>query len=45
MSAYIPRRSQEPLGYAVHGAIGSGGGYLGAVDLLDPVELLAERKL
>ena len=41
----LPRRSQELLGYAAHDAIAVGGGYLGAVDLLDPVELLAEGKL
>jgi len=41
----LPRRAQELLGYAAHDAIASGGGYLGAVDLLDPVELLAEGKL
>jgi ectoine hydroxylase-related dioxygenase (phytanoyl-CoA dioxygenase family) len=41
----LPRRSQALLGYAAHDAIASGGGYLGAVDLLDPVELLAEGKL
>lgn len=41
----LPRRSQELLGYAAHDAIAVGGGYLGAVDLLDPVELVAEGKL
>ncbi len=41
----LPRRSQELLGYAAHDAIQAGGGYLGAVDLLDPVELLAEGRL
>jgi ectoine hydroxylase-related dioxygenase (phytanoyl-CoA dioxygenase family) len=41
----LPRRSQELLGYAAHDAIAAGGGYLGAVDLLDPVELLAQGKL
>jgi len=41
----LPRRSQELLGYAAHDAIASGGGYLGTVDLLDPVELLAQGKL
>jgi len=41
----LPRRSQELLGYAAHDAIAVGGGYLGAVDLLDPVELLAQAKL
>jgi ectoine hydroxylase-related dioxygenase (phytanoyl-CoA dioxygenase family) len=41
----LPRRSQELLGYAAHDAIAAGGGYLGTVDLLDPVDLLAEGKL
>ncbi len=41
----LPRRAQELLGYAAHDAINAGGGYLGAVDLLDPVELLALGKL
>lgn len=41
----LPRRSQELLGYSAHDAIASGGGYLGTVDLLDPVELLAQGKL
>jgi hypothetical protein len=41
----LPRRSQELLGYAAHDAIASGGGYLGTVDLLDPVELLAQGRL
>jgi ectoine hydroxylase-related dioxygenase (phytanoyl-CoA dioxygenase family) len=41
----LPRRSQELLGYAAHDAIQSGGGYLGTVDLLDPIELLAQGKL
>ena len=41
----LPRRSQELLGYAPHDAIAAGGGSLGTVDLLDPVELLAKGKL
>ncbi len=41
----LPRRSQELLGYAAHDAIAVGGGYLGTVDLLDPIELLALGKL
>ena len=41
----LPRRAQELLGYAAHDAIADGGGYLGTVDLLDPVELLAQGKL
>ena len=41
----LPRRALELLGYSAHDAIASGGGYLGAVDLLDPVQLIAEGKL
>src|SRR5581483_1557071 len=41
----LPRRSQELLGYAAHDAIAAGGGYRGTVDLLDPIELLAQGKL
>jgi ectoine hydroxylase-related dioxygenase (phytanoyl-CoA dioxygenase family) len=41
----LPRRSQELLGYAAHDAIAAGGGYLGTVDLLDPIDLLAQGKL
>ncbi len=41
----LPRRAQELLGYAAHAAIEAGGGYLGTVDLLDPIELLAQGKL
>ena len=41
----LSRRAQELRGYAAHDAIASGGGYLGAVDLLDPVELMAQGKL
>jgi ectoine hydroxylase-related dioxygenase (phytanoyl-CoA dioxygenase family) len=41
----LPRPVQELLGYASHDAIESGGGYLGAVELQDPVELLATGDL
>jgi ectoine hydroxylase-related dioxygenase (phytanoyl-CoA dioxygenase family) len=41
----LPRRAQELLGWAAHDAISSGGGYLGTVDLRDPVDLLAEGRL
>jgi ectoine hydroxylase-related dioxygenase (phytanoyl-CoA dioxygenase family) len=41
----LPRRSQELLGYSAHDALAYGGGYLGTVDLLDPIELLAQGKL
>jgi len=38
----LPRQCQEVLGYAVHDAIAQGGGYLGMLDMRDPVEVLAE---
>jgi ectoine hydroxylase-related dioxygenase (phytanoyl-CoA dioxygenase family) len=41
----LPRRSQELLGYTVHDALADAGGFLGAVDLVDPVELIAAGKL
>jgi ectoine hydroxylase-related dioxygenase (phytanoyl-CoA dioxygenase family) len=41
----LPRRSQELLGYAAHDALSAGGGYLGTVDLLDPIDLLAQGRL
>lgn len=41
----LPRRAQELLGYAAHDAIASGGGYLGTVDIQDPVELIAAGRL
>jgi ectoine hydroxylase-related dioxygenase (phytanoyl-CoA dioxygenase family) len=41
----LPRRAQELLGYAVHDAVAVGGGYLGAVDTCDPVELMAQGRL
>jgi ectoine hydroxylase-related dioxygenase (phytanoyl-CoA dioxygenase family) len=41
----LPRPAQELLGYAAHDAIESGGGYLGAVELQDPVEMLATGDL
>ncbi len=36
----LPRQAQELLGYAAHDALAQGGGYLGTVDLRDPVDLL-----
>ena len=33
------------LGYAVHDALASGGGYCGAVDLQDPCDLMADGRL
>jgi ectoine hydroxylase-related dioxygenase (phytanoyl-CoA dioxygenase family) len=41
----LPRDSQALLGYAVHDALAAGGGYLGAVRVQDPVELLASGEL
>jgi ectoine hydroxylase-related dioxygenase (phytanoyl-CoA dioxygenase family) len=41
----LPRRAQELLGWAAHDAIASGGGYIGTVDLRDPVDLLGEGRL
>jgi ectoine hydroxylase-related dioxygenase (phytanoyl-CoA dioxygenase family) len=41
----LPRIAQEVLGYSVHDAIATGGGYLGMVGLRDPVELMGEGKL
>jgi ectoine hydroxylase-related dioxygenase (phytanoyl-CoA dioxygenase family) len=38
----LPRQCQEVLGYAVHDAIELGGGYLGMLDLRDPIEMLQE---
>jgi ectoine hydroxylase-related dioxygenase (phytanoyl-CoA dioxygenase family) len=41
----LPRKARELLGYAIHDAIASGGGYLGAVDLRDPLEMLDDGSL
>ncbi|HUE38234.1 MAG TPA: phytanoyl-CoA dioxygenase family protein [Candidatus Binatia bacterium] len=41
----LPRACQEILGYSVHDAIAMAGGYLGALNLRDPVELLASGEL
>ena len=45
IAATLPRPAQEVLGYAVHDAIATGGGYLGMLGLRDPVELMHEGKL
>ena len=45
VAATLPRVAQEVLGYAVHDAIASAGGYLGMLGLRDPVELMQEGKL
>lgn len=41
----LPRRNQQLLGFGAHDAIEIGGGYLGAVELQDPVELIASGLL
>jgi ectoine hydroxylase-related dioxygenase (phytanoyl-CoA dioxygenase family) len=41
----LPRQSQELLGYAAHDALARGGGYLGAVDVRDPLEMLESGDL
>jgi ectoine hydroxylase-related dioxygenase (phytanoyl-CoA dioxygenase family) len=41
----LPRAAQELLGYAAHDALAQAGGYLGALDLRDPVDLLADGSL
>lgn len=41
----LPRKAQVLLGYGAHDAIDIGGGYLGMVDLRDPVDLIAEGAL
>jgi ectoine hydroxylase-related dioxygenase (phytanoyl-CoA dioxygenase family) len=41
----LPRQVQEVLGYAAHDAIADLGGYLGTVELRDPVDLIAEGRL
>lgn len=40
-----PRRAQQLLGYGAHDAIDIGGGYLGMVELCDPLDLIAEGAL
>ncbi len=41
----LPEASQRLLGYAAHDAIDLAGGYLGAVELQDPVQLMAGGQL
>jgi ectoine hydroxylase-related dioxygenase (phytanoyl-CoA dioxygenase family) len=41
----LPRRSLELLGYTPHDAVSLAGGYLGAVDLQDPVQLMEQGEL
>jgi phytanoyl-CoA dioxygenase PhyH len=42
VAARLPKLCQEVLGYAVHDAIERGGGYLGMVDMRDPVEMFEQ---
>ena len=44
VASTLPRECQALLGYAVHDAIATGGGYLGMLDLRDPLEILDELK-
>ena len=41
----LPRPAQELVGYAVHDAIESLGGYLGVLDGRDPIDCLADGTL
>ena len=41
----LPREAQALLGYAAHDALAQGGGFLGAVRVQDPLELLATGEL
>lgn len=41
----LPRRSLELLGFAAHDALAVGGGYLGAVEVQDPVDLIVAGEL
>jgi ectoine hydroxylase-related dioxygenase (phytanoyl-CoA dioxygenase family) len=41
----LPRRALELIGYGIHDAIADGGGYLGMVDLHNPIELLGAERL
>ena len=41
----LPRQAQEVLGYAVHDSLPRGGGYLGMLNMQDPVELFARGEL
>jgi ectoine hydroxylase-related dioxygenase (phytanoyl-CoA dioxygenase family) len=38
----LPRKSQELLGFAAHDAIMNGGGYLGMLELQDPLDVIAK---
>ena len=42
VACMLPRECQEVLGYAVHDAIERGGGYLGMLDMRDPIVMFEE---
>lgn len=41
----LPRQSQELIGYAAYDGLANGGGFLGAVDVRDPVEMIEKGEL
>jgi len=41
----LPRESLELLGFAAHDAIATGGGYLGCVDLQDPIDVMQREQV
>jgi len=41
----LPREALDLLGYSAHDALMSGGGYLGAVDTADPLDLIEQGRL
>ena len=45
VAKHLPRQAQELVGYAVHDAIADLGGYLGMLDLRDPVDCIADGTL
>lgn len=45
VAATLSTRAQQLLGYGVHDAIEDAGGYLGMVDMRNPIELLEEKAL
>lgn len=45
IAATLPRQAQEVLGYTVHDGIRRGGGFLGMVGSLDPIDLLERGEL
>jgi ectoine hydroxylase-related dioxygenase (phytanoyl-CoA dioxygenase family) len=41
----LPRQALDLMGYSAHDALMSGGGYLGAVDTADPLDLMEQGRL